>query len=98
MLFLLFVPTRRHAAEWAEYSAAADVGGARANAKDTGRVKAGPTGPTFVPPPTQAGAPVGPSGLPPEPFWSLLHPYKRLIIMLETSGTSKSLFIVAQAL
>ena len=45
-------------------------GGARANAKDTGRVKAGPTGPTFVPPPAQAGAPIVPAGISTQPFWS----------------------------
>ena len=45
-------------------------GGARATANDAGRAKAGPSGPTFVPPPAEAGAPVMPVGVSTQPFWS----------------------------
>lgn len=62
-------------------------GGARANAKDTGRVKAGPTGPTFVPPPAQAGAPVVPLGIPTQPFWS--SDRADAVVALATSPTAQ---------
>ncbi len=45
-------------------------GGARATADDKGLAKAGPSGPTFVPPPTESGAPVVPAGVSTQPFWS----------------------------
>jgi WD40 repeat protein len=62
-------------------------GGARANANDTGRVKAGPTGPTFVPPPAQAGVPIMPSGIPTQPFWS--SDRADAVVALATSPTAQ---------
>ena len=62
-------------------------GGARATANDAGRAKAGPSGPTFVPPPAESGAPVVPAGISTQPFWS--SDRADAVVALATSPTAQ---------